>query len=55
MSRALEKACAELKVFAADLAGRQIIAARIIDLARSGVLDADALAKRVIDEGRLSL
>ena len=46
MGRALERACKELEIF---------IAVRIIDLARSGVVDADALAEQVIAEGKLSL
>jgi hypothetical protein len=55
MGRALERACKELEIFADDEDGRRVIAVRIIDLARSGVVDADALAERVIAEGKLSL
>jgi hypothetical protein len=55
MSRAFEQACAALQVFAGDARGREIIAARIIDLARGGVVDAGALRDRVVSEGRLSL
>ena len=54
MSAALEQACASLHVFAGDQRGREIIAARIIDLARTGVIDATALRDRVVAEARLS-
>lgn len=54
MSRAFEEACNALQVFAGDEKGREIIAARIVDLARSGVIDARALRDRVIAEARLS-
>jgi hypothetical protein len=54
MGCAFEKACIALRVFAGDEHGRRIIATRIIALARKGVIDADALAKRVIGEGNLS-
>lgn len=55
MSRALEEACTLLHVFAGDARGRETIAMRIIDLARSGVIDADALRDRVILESRAQL
>ena len=54
MSTAFELACADLHVFAADLKGREIIATRIIDLARIGVVDAAVLHQRVVAESRLS-
>jgi hypothetical protein len=49
MSAALEQTCAALHVngHARD---REVIAARIIDLARNGVLDAKALSTRVVAE-----
>ena len=52
MSQALEQACNALHVFAADQAGREVIAVRIIDLASTGVIDAAALRDRVISEAR---
>lgn len=55
MGQALERACNELKVFAGDEQGRQIIASRVIDLGRAGIFDPDAVAQRVIAEARLSL
>jgi hypothetical protein len=55
MSTAFELACADLRVFAGDQRGREIIAARIIDLARRGVVDAATLHKRVVAEARLSV
>jgi hypothetical protein len=50
MGRAFEDACSALRVPAYDTRGRLAIAARIIDLARAGVTDADALCHRVIKE-----
>lgn len=55
MSEAMQLACAALQVFAGDERGKEIIAARVIDLARSGVFDADVLAQRVIQEAKLSI
>jgi len=43
MSKAFEEACNVLQVFTGDEKGREIIATRIIDLARGGVIDAAAL------------
>jgi hypothetical protein len=55
MSTAFELACADLQVFAGDQRGREIIAARIIALARNGSFDASTLHQRVIAEAHLSL
>ncbi len=49
MSDALERACHSLKVNGHQ-DDRQIIAARIIDLARGGLIDAAALSERVVAE-----
>ena len=49
MSEALERACAALHVNG-QLRDREIIAARIIDLAHNGVLDAKVLSDRVVAE-----
>jgi hypothetical protein len=49
MSEALERACAALHVNG-RLRDREVIAARIIDLARNGVLDAKVLSDRVVAE-----
>jgi hypothetical protein len=46
--------CIALQVCAADEKGREIIATRIIDLPRSGLVDPTALRDRVIAEARLS-
>ena len=54
MSQAFEEACIALQVFAGDEKGREIIATRIIDLARNGLIDPTALRDRVIAEARLS-
>jgi hypothetical protein len=54
MSKAFEEACIALQVYAGDEKGREIIATRIIDLARGGLIDATALRDRVIAEARLS-
>jgi hypothetical protein len=49
MSEALEKACAALHI-GDQIRDRQVIAIRIIDLARNGIVDANTLAQRVIAE-----
>jgi hypothetical protein len=49
MSEALEQACHALNVNG-HLRDREAIAARIIDLARNGIVDAQALSERVIAE-----
>jgi len=54
MSKAFEDACNALQVFAGDEKGREIVATRIIDLARNGLTDPRALRDRVIAEARLS-
>ena len=50
MSKALEQACIALQVDAGDEKGREVIATRIIDLARNGLIDPTALRDRVIAE-----
>ena len=54
MSKAFEETCVALQVFAGDERGREIIATRIIDLARNGLIDPTALRDRVIAEAGLS-
>ena len=54
MSKAFEEACIALQVYAGDEKGREIIATRIIDLARNGLIDPTALRDRIIAEARLS-
>jgi hypothetical protein len=49
MSNALEEACKALHING-HLHDREVIAARIIDLARSGVINAAALSNRVLAE-----
>ncbi len=49
MSDALERACLALNVNG-HLRDREVIAARIIDLARNGATDAQALSERVVAE-----
>ena len=39
MSKAFEEACIALQVVAGDEKGREIVATRIIDLARNGLVD----------------
>ena len=53
MSKAFEEACIALQVYAGDEKGREIVATRIIDLARNGLIDSAALRDRVIAEARL--
>lgn len=52
MSRALEETCKALHVNG-QAKDREAIAARIIDLARSGILDAKALRERVLAETKV--
>lgn len=49
MSQVLERVCTKLQVNG-QASVREVIAMRIIDLARGGVADADVLADRVIAE-----
>ena len=51
MSKALEEACQALQIDG-QVKDREVIATRIIDLARNGVADAKALSERVIKETR---
>ena len=51
MSKALDDACKALHING-EIHDREIIAARIIDLARNGVIDAHALCERVLAETR---
>lgn len=53
MSAAFEQACADLHVSAGDRRSREVIAARIIDLARNGAVDASVLHRRVVTEAGL--
>jgi hypothetical protein len=52
MSKAFEEACIALQVFPCHERGREIVATRIVDLARNGVIDAKALRDRVLLESR---
>lgn len=49
MSDALLRACQELSV-GGDTKDREVVAERIVALARTGIVDADALATRVVAE-----
>ena len=49
MSKALEETCKALHVNG-QAHDRELLAARIVDLARSGVIDAKALRDRVVAE-----
>lgn len=52
MSEALELACTSLQINDQG-SDREIIAERIIDLARGGVIDAKALSDRIIAETKV--
>jgi hypothetical protein len=54
MGRAFEEVCSTLQLPIRNIRDRQVIAARIIDLARGGVTEADALRDRVLEEARKS-
>ena len=49
MSKALEEACKALHIDG-HITDREAVATRIIDLARNGVIDAEALSERVVAE-----
>jgi hypothetical protein len=51
MSDALVRVCQELNI-GSDAKDREVIAERIVALARSGILDANTLAARVVAETR---
>lgn len=51
MSEALEQSCAALNING-DARQREIIATRIIDLARGGITEAKALSERVVSDAR---
>jgi hypothetical protein len=51
VSKALEKACTALHIDG-EIKDRKIVATRIIDLARSGVINPETLSARVIAEVR---
>jgi hypothetical protein len=51
MSKALEQVCEALQIDG-QIKEREIIATRIIDLARTGIVDAKSLSQRVIAETR---
>jgi hypothetical protein len=52
MSRAFSDTCMSLRIFADDAYGREVIAIRIIELARRGLTDPAALRDRVVAESR---
>jgi hypothetical protein len=52
MSKALREVCAILRIEDDDRHSREAIAERIIDLARTGVVDAVALKERVLREAK---
>ena len=49
MSKALEEACEALHING-EIRDREVVATRIIDLARNGIIDPKALSKRVVAE-----
>ena len=53
MSQAFAETCNALQIFAGDAHGREVIAMRIVELARRGLLDANALRDRVVMEARI--
>ena len=55
MSQAFTSVCTALSISSDQYRAREAIAARIIDLARLGVLDAKALCNRVLMEAETKL
>ena len=51
MSKALEETCTALHIDG-HITEREVVATRIIDLARNGVIDVNALRNRVLAEVR---
>jgi methyl coenzyme M reductase gamma subunit len=54
LATAFTSVCNALGIFAGDVHGRQVIAVRIVDLAKTGVIDAKALRDRVLAESRVA-
>jgi len=55
LHKAYTEACNALRVFSGDQFGKEAVAARVIDLAKTtGVLDAEALRDRVLLEAQLA-
>jgi hypothetical protein len=52
MAQAFNEACAALHISPDSPREREVIATRIIDLARAGVIDAKALRDRVLQEAQ---
>jgi hypothetical protein len=52
LARAVDDTCSALHIPREDIHDREIIAARIVDLARSGIVDAAALRQRVLQESK---
>ncbi|MGB9364944.1 MAG: hypothetical protein WCE79_02910 [Xanthobacteraceae bacterium] len=55
LTRAIDEACEALRIPADARHDREVIAARIADLARTGISDADVLRDRVVTEARSQL
>jgi hypothetical protein len=55
MHKAYTEVCVALHVVAGDRSGREAIATRVIDLAKTGVIDAGALRDRVLLEAQLTV
>jgi hypothetical protein len=51
MSSAFDEVCKALRILDTDAAAREIVAMRVIDVARSGEYDARELSRRVLAEG----
>jgi hypothetical protein len=52
MSQAFDEACVSLRISPTQPHEREVVATRIIDLARRGLRDARALCDRVLSESR---
>jgi hypothetical protein len=53
MSQSFEEVCAALQIAPTQTRERAIVAARIVDLARSGVIEVKTLRERVLLEAKL--
>jgi hypothetical protein len=54
LHQAYLEVCSALNVFAGDRRGKEAVAARVIELAKTGVVDARALRDRVLLEAKLA-
>lgn len=55
LAQAVDETCRAMRIPATDGHGREIVAARVVDLARGGVIDPVTLCERVLRESRQTI